>query len=708
MLSNAEDSGLGGPSDNDNGIENEPHTVAFLDQVGQRHVDSRSCCQRLGDQILNSCRTVTKRDVAVTLVPPLRWLTDYNIKTDLIKDLLGGMTICVLLIPQGMAYGQLASLPPIYGLYTAFFAPLLYLCFGTCRQLSFGTMAVITIMTGAVVETVAPKHYHPGNNTVHGEIDVGDDPAFIAVKVSVCASAAFLMGLVQLCLGLFRFGYIAALLPEPLTRSFTTGCAVYVFCSELKHFFGLTDPHGVRPQRERGIFGLPWTIYDTARGLPGLNWGSFVIGCVTVLLLLLFKDIVSPAIKKKWQAMPMEIPIDILVVVLTTLLSWCFDFRGRFDVDVVGVVPTGFPTPTVPNFSYIADMVPDCIVLAIVGFAISISLAKIVAKKNDYQIEPNVDLIAYGVSNLGASFFTCMPASGCISRTMLLDSLGVRSQLQAVVSCIVMLLVLLVLDKYVQWLPDSVLAAIIMVAIRKMFLQVTDLPKLWRISKPDVAIWVVTFLSTVLLGVPYGLLVGVPFSLGIVMTRNMVPPRVRLLGRVAATGTFEDSALFDAATQILGVRVVRLESSLFYATAEATRDAILKVIGIDLIQMKKAKMTEEEVRARTLGRAADTAGLINSSDQHPGEEDNNDVTVLTTSSRPTHLVIDCAQVAFIDFVAVMTLGQIIKDLGFVGVQVYLSSCTPSVVSVIRNASESEISDDILFVTIHDALKQCEL
>lgn len=624
----------------------------------------------------------------MSFFPIVKWLPEYNFRTDFLKDVFAGITICVLLIPQGMAYGLLATLPPIQGLYTGFFAPILYCFLGTSRHVSFGLMAVVTLMTGSVVQSVANLHHtSPSDQTTNLTNDSAifhrdEDPRYTDLKVAVATSVTLLVGVMQVALGFFRFGRVSTLMSEPLTRGFTTGAACHVFSSQLKPLLGLNLPH------QSGVGNLIKTQIVIFTNIASISWASFLMGLSAIAILYVCKAYVSPGIKRKyWANMPMEIPIDMIVVLLSTIASWSLDLHGNYSVKIVGDIPAGFPMPVIPSPVYWKDMLTECFALALVSFAIGISLVKIMAKRHDYEIDSNQDLLAYGFANSALAFFACMPSSVCMSRTMLLDSLGTKSQLQGIVSSCVILVVLLAIGPLFKCLPHCVLAAIIMTAVRVMFFQVLDLPKLWRISKWDFFVWVLTFSATVFLDVAWGLIAGILFSIFSVMYRTQTPV-VRSLGFVQETQTFQDMSLYEKATEIPKFKICKLESFLYYGNIEYVKDSLNREIGV---KCKKS-------RPRTVkNKKNETFSETNSEDL---------ALILHQDKKGMHIIFDCSAVTFADYMGVMGLSQIIKEYKDVDINVLLTNCTPELIDIIRRTELADIPESSMFLTTKLAILSC--
>jgi high affinity sulfate transporter 1 len=471
-------------------------------------------------------------------------MREYDLKTDLPSDLISGTMVGIMNIPQGMAYALLAGVAPVYGLYVSFFPVLLYFFFGTSRHIALGTFAVMSLMVAKVVDSVDCTHpdFRHIDTTVSPDImgfslihtdgynstGLSDSTTEAQVneaknigqfwkeyeencKIGVAAGLTLMAGAIQLGLGILQLGFVSIYLSEPLTRAFTTGAAVHVFTSQVGTVLGL------KLQRFSGPGKLVFTYIEIFRNIASTNLTSFLMTVICIVIIFIVKEFINPKVKAKIR---IPIPIELFVVIISTVIAYYGKFHEKFQLTVVGHIPTGLRPPSVPPVEHMSNMAGDAFAVAIVGFAISVAQAKLFAKKYDYMIIDNQELLALGIVNLVSSFFNCFTSAASLSRSLVQEDSGGKTQVAGLVSCLLVLIAILLLGPLFKTLPSCTLAAIIIVALKGMFLQLADLRKLWFISKIDWAVWVVTFLATVLLDVALGLLVGVSFSLLTVIART--------------------------------------------------------------------------------------------------------------------------------------------------------------------------------------------
>uniref|UniRef100_A0A8B9GND0 Solute carrier family 26 member 5 n=1 Tax=Astyanax mexicanus TaxID=7994 RepID=A0A8B9GND0_ASTMX len=455
----------------------------------------------------HSCSSERAKSAIFSFLPILSWLPSYPVKEYLFGDIVSGLSTGVMQLPQGLAYAMLAAVPPVYGLYSSFYPVLLYTLFGTSRHISMGTFAVISLMIGGVAVREAPDSMFPLNGTnVTGLVDF---EARDARRVQVAVALTTLVGLIQLFLGVLRFGFVAIYLAEPLVRGFTTAAAIHVFVSQLKYLFG------VKTKRFSGPLSVLYSLIAVFKDITSTNVTTLIVGLVCIVFLYSVKD-VNERFKKK---LPIPIPGEIIVIV-STGVSYGMALFENYQVDIVGSIPVGLLPPVIPDFTLFPNLVADAVAIAVVGFSMGISLAKIFALKYGYSVDGNQEMIALGLCNFASSFFQTFVITSSMSRSLVQESTGGKTQIAGLLGSLLVLLVIVAIGFMFEPLPQTVLAAIIMVNLLGMFKQVRDIPALWRTSKIELAVWLVAFVASVLLGLDFGLLVAVGFAILTVIYRT--------------------------------------------------------------------------------------------------------------------------------------------------------------------------------------------
>ncbi len=461
------------------------------------------------------------------------WLPGYRWR-DLRGDLLAGLTVGVMLIPQGMAYAMLAGMPPIYGLYASLVPLLVYAVFGTSRHLAVGTVAIDMVIVAVGVGALA----EPGS----------------ARYVELVIALALMVGALQMAMGAARLGFVVNLLSRPVIIGFTSAAALIIGMSQLGNLLGVALP------RSQQVFVLFWEAARHAGQIQPLSL-AFGVGGIVVLLVL-----------ARWRRL---VPGPLVVVAVGTLLAWWLGL-ARQGMAVVGAVPMGLPALDLPALDLPAarGLLPTALTLVLVQFLSVVSLGKVFAARHRYQIDANRELVAIGAANFFGSLFRGLPVSGSFSRTAVNDRAGARTALANVFAAGLIALTLLFLTPLFHHLPVPVLAAIIMVAAFGL-LDWREVRYLLRAKRIDGALAILTFLATLLIGIQAGILLGVTASVVAIMYR-ISRPNVAVLGHLPGTRSFGDVERNPEARPLDGILMLRVDASFSFANADLVRDLILE------------------------------------------------------------------------------------------------------------------------------------
>ena len=463
--------------------------------------------------------------------PILEWLPNYN--SDFFKgDLIAGLTVGVMLIPQGMAYAMLAGMPPIYGLYASIIPLILYAIFGTSRQLAVGPVAMVALLIAAGV----------------GELTT-DTNEFISLAILL----ALMVGVIQLLMGVFRLGFLVNFLSHPVIAGFTSAAALIIGFSQLKHLLGIQIP---RSNHIHEIIGNAFSNVDA------INYQTLTIGLVAIGLILLVKKIKLP------------IPGPLLAVVFGILAVWGL---GWYDegVKIVGEVPKGLPAFGAPslNLENVKALLPIALTISFIGFMESIAVAKAIqAKHKNYQIIPNQELIALGMANIGGSLFQAFPTTGGFSRTAVNDQTGAKSGMASIFSAILIALTLLFLTPLFYYLPNAILASVIMVAVFGL-IDFKEAKHLWHTDRGDFLMMLATFLGTLSLGIEEGILIGVVLSLGLIIFRT-TQPHTAVLGKIPEKPHYKNIDRFDHLEVREDILIFRFDARLYFANVSFFKDKV--------------------------------------------------------------------------------------------------------------------------------------
>ncbi|TRY55040.1 hypothetical protein DNTS_020774 [Danionella cerebrum] len=686
-----------------------------------------------------------KRSI-VGFLPILSWLPRYSIWDYGMPDLISGISVGIMHLPQG-------------------------------------TFTILSIMIGSVTERLGPDANFLNNGT-NGtmEIDIISRDSY---RVQVAAAATILGGIIQVLLGLVQFGFVGTYLSEPLVRGYTTAASAHAVVAQLKNILGLS------PKRFNGPFSIIYTLGDLFRLLPETHIPTLLASIVAIVVLITAKEL-NNALRTK---LLMPIPVELCTIVVATLISFYAELNKSYSISVVGKIPSGLQPPSVPDVTIFSDVVLDAFAIAIVGYAISISLGKTFGLKHGYKVESNQELVALGLSNTAGGFFQCFSVCSSMSRSLI----------AGVVSGVIVLVTVLKLGSLFQELPKAVLAAIVFVNLKGMFKQYYDIVTLWRRSKIDLLIWLVTYVSTVLFNLDMGLGASMAFALLTVILRTQ-RPTYSLLGHLPGTELYLDMETHKEVREVPGITIFRSSATVYFANAELYLEALKKKSGLDIGKMltykrrQEAKQRRRERRAEQRARREakrqkkafreasqrsrksvfsveeeaghlsemngeihteqeltwrerenstvfvipetartsdgpntwmylkgtdpETATLGSVSDLHDG-----DTATLDSSSEDTlshdlervslgslgkwtwdihSIILDLSTANFIDTVAIKTLRNIFRDFGEIDVDIYLAGCQALVVEQLERGGffSDVITEGQVFATVHDAVLYC--
>ena len=452
--------------------------------------------------------------------------------------MLAGITVAVLLIPQGMAYALIAGLPPIYGLYASLTPQIVYAFLGTSRQLAFGPVAMDSLLVAAglsALSIVEPSQY-----------------------IQMTILLALLMGAIQLLLGLFRMGFIVSFLSKPVISGFTSAAAIIIGFSQLKHLLGIQLSQSNQ---------LHIVIESILQSNVPVHFATLIIGVLSVVLILLIKN---------WNR---KIPSALIAVVLG--ISWVY-FNGldKQGVAVVGLIPQGLPSFQTPvlEMDTIKQLLPTALTLALVAFMEAISVAKAIEENHkEHIVDPNQELIALGSSNIVGSFFLSYPTTGGFSRTAVNDQAGAKTGMAALITALIVGLTLMFFTQWFYYLPKAVLASIIIVAVVNL-IDFKFAVRLYKKRKDEFAILVLTFLATLFLGITKGIGMGIVISLLLLVYRASKPHHA-FLGRIGKTNYFKNINRFpDEVVQRDDLIILRFDAQLFFGNIQYFKELVSKAI----------------------------------------------------------------------------------------------------------------------------------
>ena len=484
--------------------------------------------------------------------PVFEWGREYD-RSALTNDVIAALVVTIMLIPQGMAYAMLAGLPPEAGLYGAMIPLILYAVLGTSRTLAVGPVAVVALMTAAAAGTIA----------------VEGTPGYQLAALAI----AFMSGALMLVLGLLRMGFIANFLSHPVISGFITAAGLIIAGSQLRHLTGI----------DMGGKTLPALVSSFFEGIGGIHLPTLTLSVAVLGFLFWSRKGLAPLLRRLGLSEKLAGLLAkgalLAAVVASTLAVMGLGLEGR-GVNIVGDIPRGLPSLSLPtgDMQFMSALIVPAIMIAIVGYVESISIAQTLAARRRQKIDPDRELVALGAANLGASVSSAMPVTGGLSRSIVNFDAGAQTPAAGAMTALGIGLALMFLTPMLYFLPNATLAAIIIVAVASL-LDFKALPRTWAYSKADGAAMAATILVTLLWGVENGLMAGVGLSLALHLYRTS-RPHVAIVGQVPGTEHFRNIQRHEVVTapEVLSIRI---DESLYFPNARFLEDTVNDAVAAD-------------------------------------------------------------------------------------------------------------------------------
>ncbi len=507
--------------------------------------------------------------------PYRSWLGELKNPEVLKADAMAGLTVALVLIPQSMAYAQLAGLPAYIGLYASFLPVMVAAIFGSSRQLGTGPVAVVSLMSAAAMQPFALQGLP------------------IEAIVVYSALLALMIGIFQLSLGLLRLGILVDFLSHPVVVGFTNAGALIIATSQVPKIFGLN----IKADQFDHSYEFWWA---TIAALPDTKVTTFVIGAFALTTLMVLKKYAP------------RLPGVLITVVLTTVLSWAVDYKGMGG-SVIGTIPEGLPTFSLPfiemDVKTFMSLATTAVVIGLIGFVEAISIAKAMASQTRQRLSANQELVGQGLSNITSGVFGGYAVSGSFSRSAVNFAAGAVTGFSSVVTGLLVALTLLFLTPLLYHLPQATLAAVIIMAVVNL-VKIAPIKHAWKVEPHDGVVAVVTFFATLAFAphLDKGILLGVVLSLGLFLYRTMSPNLVEV-------ARHEDGSMRDAQAHGLktsdSIAVYRFDGDLYFANTgylegkllnNVAQKPNLKALVLDMESIDQIDSTGEEMLEKLADR----------------------------------------------------------------------------------------------------------
>ncbi len=454
------------------------------------------------------------------------------------SDAIAGVTVGVILIPQAIAYALLTGMPPIYGLYACLIPLVVYALFGTSRQISIGPVAITSILVMTGVSKLATP--------------------FSQEYVDLVVLMGLLIGLLQIFLGFLKMGFLVNLISQPVITGFISAAAIIIIVSQLGSAFGMQIPDFEYTYQ---------TLFYGVRHISEIHILTFSI-CVIAMLAMIGL--------KKWKK---SFPGALLVLVILGFVTKILDLEKK-GVAVIGDLPRGLPSFSVPilNFDTIITLLPTVLTVTIIGYIGSIGIAKAFEMKNrDHTVYPNKELFALGIAKVLGAFFQALPSSGSYSRSAINDAAGGRTTVASIITAFIVMLSLLFLTPLFYYIPKAVLAAIILLSVLGL-INIKEAKYLLSVRRRDFLVMMITFVTTLFLGIEKGILIGVILSF-IFLQYYSSRPHIAELVRIPDTKYYRNVNRFPDAVASLDYLIMRFDNQLYFGNTSYFKEAILKAIS---------------------------------------------------------------------------------------------------------------------------------
>ena len=460
-------------------------------------------------------------------IPILEWLPNYK-KKWIVSDLIAGISVWALVVPQSLGYASIAGVPVEFGLYAAAISLFLYAIFGTSRHMIQGPSSTVSAVVGAAVLAF----------TAAGSSE----------SIQIAANITFFAGLFYVLLSILKMGWISNFIARSVLTGFVFGIAIHIIIGQLPKILGIHVEHGS---------AIP-EFFQVLINLPNIHWFSFLLGIVSLGIIFLIRHFLP------------KIPYALVVFILGIVISWIFNLES-FGVEIIGDIPQGLPAVGFPEIKveYLSTLIPSAIAVVLVGYSESLAAAKIYSEKYRYDLDLNQELFAQGAVNIGSTFLLTIPSSGCIAKSVINDQSGVKTQMASIIQAGLIILTLLFLAPIVKYLPLAVLAAIVIYSVLGL-MEVSEMKKLAKSWKGEFWAAFATLIGVLIVGPLVGVVLGVGISILLMVARAARPVIVEV-GKNPKGTDYRSIKTHPEYKTIEGLRVVRFGGPLWFATTNAIK-----------------------------------------------------------------------------------------------------------------------------------------
>jgi len=510
---------------------------------------------------------------------PELWVSEER-NSHLYNDVIAGITVGVMAIPQSMSYADIAGLKYVYGMYAIMITCLVYGLTGESRQLGVGPVAMVSLiveagLAGLMTEDECPEYF---NNNPQGLSQAYLCPD---VYTELVFTTSLIVGVINIAGGVMNLGFLVNFLAHPVVSGFTSGAAIIIGLSQIKYIFGFEI------EKSQYVYV---TIGGILENIGDIKWCVCLLGSMWIIGL----GFLSYA-SKNWENWKFLRPFGPLIfcTVGIILMVAAPVLEDDYHVDTVGTIPEGFPPASFDKWKFdkLGDVMSTAISASLIGYMESIAIGKALAAKHQYKIDAGNEMVALGITNLIGSMFSCYPVTGSFSRSAVNDATGAKTQSAGLVTSFIMFLTLMLLTPLFESLPKFCLAAIVINSVKNL-VAYDEAVHLWQVKRSDCALWICAFIGTLFLGIQLGIGLAVVLSL-VVVVHETVRPQLVVLWRLPHTHVYSSIKTTTHGSFVPGVLVLRFMGSIYFANSQYLSDRVDQFLEqIDYAE-KKGKKTDQ-------------------------------------------------------------------------------------------------------------------
>uniref|UniRef100_A0A0K0EN76 Dendritic cell-specific transmembrane protein-like domain-containing protein n=1 Tax=Strongyloides stercoralis TaxID=6248 RepID=A0A0K0EN76_STRER len=578
------------------------------------------------------------------LIPGIKWIKNYE-KRWLMDDIFCGILLGMFSISEALSCGHLTTFGISYGLYTSFFTPLIYAFLGTSKKISLGMFYISSLLISKFKDNIENEEEY---DTISNE--------------EILTTITFTCGIVMLIFHIFNLHYFLPFFSQSIIKGLTTGVAFKVFLSQLPTLLGIKIE-----KKKLSYFNLLLTV---RKEIENTNIVSFYLSFFSFSFFIFSRFYLSPICLKKFGK---QFPFELIFIILGGFISATFNFKDLYNIEIIGEINNYLPSPILPNFSIIQNIIFDSTVIALVNYLLLYSPNNYYSDGNDNNININQEIRGMIFIYMTTSFFNCHPSGGCLLKSNIISKFNIKSQLHSIISSLVVLCTILWCTFLLSTIPKCFLSSILIASTIEIFLQFKDLFLLFKHSPFDWIIWISTFLFIIFFDTSIGLFLSVIFSLLIIILQ-IQHPKILFLGKIKETNIYKDIRKYKIYCEIpLNIEIFCFNSPLLY------------------INIEKFNKITKEIIDRICNKC-----------QYDMENNFNDNILIQ------FIILDCTGILFIDYDGIEALNKFYNNATKIGITVYLSSCNDTILNIFEKFKIFEkIPKNNFFLTTNDAVKYSE-